>query len=285
MAASAARKETENIRWELGKALIELKDEWDLLPQREGRVRGEGYHFTPIFKSLQELLISCYMKSIFPSQRSRHLASWAAFNTRHSPSHTCAPAKLSCTALPQQDLSSRSPWELEYQLLGLPACPNLLLFKTLLQVSSEALLFSPTDSSFLLCVSEPCKYFPPGTCYFFLSCTLHTSEQFAGKILASFLQLTGLTVPFLAQGAQLQEQINDTQICGQTALRVTLCMISLWSMKMVALVTWRLVLETDYLGSNPSSTIYYLYYHDEQVVSSPYASVSLSIKRGNNIPT
>lgn len=67
--------------------------------RQEKGVRGEGY-FAPIFESLQELLVSCYMKSSFPSQGSRRLASWAAFITCHSPSHTCAPAKLYCTALP-----------------------------------------------------------------------------------------------------------------------------------------------------------------------------------------
>ena len=48
---------------------------------------------------------------------------------------------------------------------------------------------------------------------------------------------------------------------------------------MVTLVRCRLISETDDLGSNPSSTTYYLYDH-EQVTSPLRASVASSVKWG-----
>lgn len=197
-------------------------------------LRGEGYHFAPIFERLRELLVSCYMKSSFSSQSSRRLASWAAFITCRSPSQPCAPAKLYCTALPcfcafPHALPGNCNVNFGDWLLVQTSCSLRLCSKSTL---SLRFCCSPQPIHLSSSVSESCSYFSPGACY---SAFMHTPDlpkQLDGKILASVLQLTRPTVPFLAQGAQLKEQINDTQICGQIALRVTLGMISLWSMKM-----------------------------------------------------
>lgn len=91
MAASAARKETENIRWELGKALIELKDEWDLMPQREG---GWGV------KVIILLLFSkVFESSSFPA--TWNSASQANIQGIWPPGQPSSPTTLPHTPVPQ----------------------------------------------------------------------------------------------------------------------------------------------------------------------------------------
>lgn len=184
--------------------------------------------FLKIFKS------SSFPATWNPASQARVQASWAAFVACHSPSHTCAPAKLYCTALPYLCAFPRTlsgNWNVNFWDWLL--VKNLWLFKTLLQVSShpEVLPFSQP-----IHLSSSVSLSPVTTSQqelvILCICAHALSPETVWWEDRGLLSAADMSHCALRRARGSTEGSNNwTQICVQIAPRVTLCTISLWPRK------------------------------------------------------